>query len=327
MMKRLFVVVAWLALAPASLHSSVILNDAFNYPEGAVVTAPATLWTNHSGTVGQVDVTSGKLNLTGSETEDVNALLQGQPYSTTSTDSLYAKFTVNFSALPSGANGGYFAHFKDATTGFRAKVFATTNGAAAGLFRLGIASGSNLATNTFSPDLSLNQDYVVVIRLALNTAASTLWVNPAVETDSSVNAADTGAPINVTSFAFRQTSGMGTLTGDDLLVGTSFADVVSAVVVPQPAQIAMEPVSQEVFEGGNALFMVQVVGTPPLFIQWLKDDTNIVNATNAVLILPNVTASQAGLYQVVVSNAFGFSPSQRVTLTVNSLPQPPVRPH
>ena len=324
MMKRLFVAVASLALASASLRASVVLNEAFDYPDGAIVFAPATLWSTHSGTTGQVDVASGKLNLTQAEGEDINALLQGQPYSSPSTDSLYAKFMVNFSALPSGANGGYFAHFKDASTGFRAKVFATTNGAVTGLFRLGIAAASNLATNTFPQDLNPNQDYTVVIRWALDAGASTLWINPTAESDGSVNAADTGTPLNIVAFALRQTTSMGTLTVDDLSVGTSFADVIGAVVPPQPARIAIEPVNQEVFEGGTVLFMTQVAGTPPLFIQWLKDDLSIANATNAVLVLTNVTASQAGLYQVTVSNAYGFSPSQRVTLTVNTVPQPPV---
>jgi hypothetical protein len=322
MLRKLFIV-AVLAFAPASIRASIVLDEAFNYPDGAVVTAPGTLWTTHSGSVtGQVDVASGKLNLTGAETEDVNALLQGQPYSTNSTDSLYAKFTVNFSALPSGASGGYFAHFMVGSSTFRAKVFATTNAAAAGLFRLGISSGSNLATNTFPQDLNPNQDHTVVIRLALNTAASTLWINPTAETDSSVNAADTFTPINVASFAFRQTSGIGTLTVDDLVVGTSFADVVNAIVVPQPLAIAMQPSNQDVFEGGNALFMVQAVGTPPLLYQWQKGDTDIVNATNATLTLTNVTTSQAGAYRVIVSNSAGFTNSTDAILTV-TIPTPP----
>jgi hypothetical protein len=58
-----------------------------------------------------------------------------------------------------------------------------------------------------------------------------LWVNPGSETDAGATARDTAQPLNINDFAFRQSTGIGNLFVDNLIVGTTFADVVSA----QPA--------------------------------------------------------------------------------------------
>src|SRR5262245_42241589 len=98
------------AVLPTFLTSAApILVETFSYPDGPLVTGSAGKWASHSGTANQVDVASGKVNLTQAESEDVNAGLTGAPYTG---PTLYASFIVNFSTLPAGS-GGYFAHFKD----------------------------------------------------------------------------------------------------------------------------------------------------------------------------------------------------------------------
>ena len=58
-------------------------------------------------------------------------------------------------------------------------------------------------------------------------------------------------------------------------------------------------------------------GSPPLEYQWFFNETNLVaNATNADLVLSNVTAAAAGTYTVSVSNLLGGLISQPATLTV-----------
>ena len=133
--------------------ATTLFSDDFNsYADGSLVTVSGGVWANHSGTLGQVDVFSRGVNLTENESEDVNALISGGPYSS---GVLYYGLTVNFSALPSFAAGGYFAHFKDATTGFRARLFVTTTGAAPGTYRLGINNGSTPVSVIFPTDLTL----------------------------------------------------------------------------------------------------------------------------------------------------------------------------
>lgn len=59
--------------------------------------------------------------------------------------------------------------------------------------------------------------------------------------------------------------------------------------------------------------------------QWQFDGTNLVNATNSVLLLTNVQSANAGAYSVVVSNAFGantnFAALATAPTTITSVPQ------
>src|SRR5712671_2346634 len=164
-MKPTVIAVALSATLLTSSHAGVILSDSFSYTDGPLVTVSNARWNTHSGSAGQVEVAGARITLTQAESEDVNASLEGQPYGPSSGANLHARFVVNFSALPSG-DGTYFAHFKDNTaTGFRCRVFATTNAAASGSFRLGIAAAANTPT-TLPADLSLNTDYTAVVKLS-----------------------------------------------------------------------------------------------------------------------------------------------------------------
>jgi len=226
-------------LLAANAEAALVLDESFSYPDGPIVGAPGSTWTTHSGTAGQANVASGQLSLTESESEDVNAPLSGGPYTVASGAVLYSSFTVSFSALPSGG-GGYFAHFRDTGTGFRARVFASTTNAAPGSFRFGIgnSSGATATSGQIVTDVSLNTPYTIVTRYDVASGSSTIWLNPTAETDSNVTASDAPGAIDISSYAFRQSlatgSGMGTLTVDNLKVGTTFAEV-----VPEPSTFAL----------------------------------------------------------------------------------------
>ncbi|HUA66415.1 MAG TPA: immunoglobulin domain-containing protein [Alphaproteobacteria bacterium] len=86
-----------------------------------------------------------------------------------------------------------------------------------------------------------------------------------------------------------------------------------------PPFIITQPVGQIAPPGGTATFLVSAGGTQPLNYQWNFDGTNIVGATNSMLILSNVQPSQAGDYAVFISNAFGSTNSSSATLTVSSV--------
>ena len=120
--------------------AALLLNDSFSYPDGPLVTVSGGAWAHHSGSSGEVMVSSGRVLLSEANTEDVNASLAGQPYTSSGTTNVfYASFTVKFTSLPS-SGGAYFAHFKDSGSNFRARIWALTSGAATGKFRLGISS-------------------------------------------------------------------------------------------------------------------------------------------------------------------------------------------
>jgi hypothetical protein len=230
------VMAAWGVAGNAS--ATLILDEPFTYPDGSLTNVSAGLWLAHSATAGSVDVVSGQARLTASDREDVNCPLGGGPYTN---GTLYASFTVNFSALPSAA-GNFFAHFNAGA--FRGRVFATTAGAPAGKFRLGIANGASSPSPAIESDLSPGQDYGLVLRVGANPTASTLWIDPSSEASLSerADAVDATTPVPLSSFALRQDSGIGTLTVDGLKIGTTFADVV-----------AEAPIALEISQTGEGL--------------------------------------------------------------------------
>ncbi len=243
------------ALVAASSVQAQLLNESFNYANGALETVSSGAWTIHSGTTA-LNVDGGKALINqGDSTSglaDLNAPFAGAvTYDpTTSSDSLYYGLTVNFSSLPN-AVGSYFAHFKSSTTAneFYGRLGASTEGAGAGSFRLAISSeGWNAATTTESPtDLALDTDYRVVVKYDMSTDRATMWVNPVNEGSTSVVSTDAPGYLAgslIGQFAIRQGTSTGSPTGfpgmltvDDILVGTSFAAV--ATPVPEPEEWAV----------------------------------------------------------------------------------------
>ncbi|MDD5141210.1 MAG: immunoglobulin domain-containing protein [Verrucomicrobiales bacterium] len=104
-------------------------------------------------------------------------------------------------------------------------------------------------------------------------------------------------------------------------VSNAYGAIVSSnallTVLVLPPFITTQPTSQTVYPGGLGTFTVTADGTSPLNYQWSFNDTNLVGATNATLVLTNVQANQVGDYSVLVSNLYGSTNSVAVTLTVN----------
>lgn len=69
----------------------------------------------------------------------------------------------------------------------------------------------------------------------------------------------------------------------------------------QPA-ITKQPVAQTVAAGTNVTFSVTATGTG-LAYQWRRGGSNLIGKTDPTLTLPNAQAGDAGLYDVLVSNA------------------------
>lgn len=248
-------ILAVVILAAAQARASVYLSENFNgYADGALVGNTGSGWQGFSGTAGTLGVVSGAATLTSSLSQDAGTNFDGGTAHIS--DAIYASFDVTLGALPTGnqsfgGNGTYFFMFKDSgTSNFRSRVWVTTNNAASGSFRIGIANGSAVLTNTDTPnpvfvgtDLSLGTTYKIAVKLDQTGAAPvcTLWLNPTTESSANVIASDTFANtlLGVTSIALRQataTVGAGSERVDNILVGTTFADVIA---VPEPSTIML----------------------------------------------------------------------------------------
>jgi len=95
-----------------------------------------------------------------------------------------------------------------------------------------------------------------------------------------------------------------------------------------PPQITSQPANQTVTQSGSATFTVAAAGTAPLSYRWqfngtdLTDNAHIIGSQSNSLTLANLQVSDAGGYQVVVTNAYGSTNSAVATLTVDTCVSP-----
>jgi hypothetical protein len=83
--------------------------------------------------------------------------------------------------------------------------------------------------------------------------------------------------------------------------------------------ITAEPQSQRGLIAQKQTFSVTAQTCfPPLYYQWLFHGTNLLSATNTLLVLLSPTLDQAGPYSVVVSNSYGAVTSIVATLTLDA---------
>ncbi len=92
-----------------------------------------------------------------------------------------------------------------------------------------------------------------------------------------------------------------------------------AVLIPPTITQQPQPVAASL--GAPAQFTVVASGTRPLAYQWRKDGIELPGESSATLRLSAVEISDAGTYDVIVSNAGGAATSEGALLTV-SVPQP-----
>ena len=87
----------------------------------------------------------------------------------------------------------------------------------------------------------------------------------------------------------------------------------------EPPVILEDPQSQAVCEGWSAVFTVEAYGAN-LQYQWRKNQQDLDGETDGTLVLDSVSISDAGDYDVVVSNDAGSVESAIATLTVDTGP-------
>jgi len=115
----------------------------------------------------------------------------------------------------------------------------------------------------------------------------------------------------------------GTLSGIGVVAiftGAGSWDYENLLISATDPFIVTQPTNQSVPMGGTALFTVAATGAPTLNYQWQFNGTNMPGATNSALPFVNVQPSNAGPYQVVLSNVYESVTSSVVTLDVTGVP-------
>ena len=119
---------------------------------------------------------------------------------------------------------------------------------------------------------------------------------------------------NVLAVETHQTAG----DTNDMVFGLS---LLATTQFPVVFTDSTQPTNRNVVAGQPTTFAAEVIGSPPLSYQWYKDGQPISGATNATFTINSVLASDAGSYQVRVSNSVSTDvPSRSAILTVGGEP-------
>lgn len=227
-------VLAVALLAAAQARASTFINEQFTYSDGDLTNVSSGLWITYSGNPA-INVVSGMAVVNDAllgNTADDGITFGG----THSNDVLYGAFDVNWVTVPKGA-GSYFALFKNSSTFFDPRIWATNN---AGSVRLGISNGSGTPATFWASDIAVGGTHRIVFKLDQTGAniASSMWLDPATEGSTSISGTDVFASGTLlVAFGLRQNSsstGVGKVYVDNLIVGTTFGDV-----IPEPSTVML----------------------------------------------------------------------------------------
>ncbi len=87
-----------------------------------------------------------------------------------------------------------------------------------------------------------------------------------------------------------------------------------------PPSITQEPPAETLVGYGKTLTVPALVsGTPPLYYQWKHEGTNVPGQNDTTLILPSATFANAGIYQLIVTNAYGQTNTTQAQVTVGAI--------
>src|SRR5438093_2904717 len=87
-------------------------------------------------------------------------------------------------------------------------------------------------------------------------------------------------------------------------------------IIPGRPVIHGQPPRRRVASGTTVEFSLVVSGAKPVSYQWRRDGMSLPGATNALLVMSNVTLLDSGNYSLLVTNAVGCSVSAAGLLTV-----------
>lgn len=308
-------------------NTNVVAVDYFNYDNsGALDSVADNYWQHLSGIIGQLQVGDDVATVSDGDTENLEAGLLGGSYKTNSGTVLYYSVVVNMNQLPTG-DGSYIVMFNDGsgnTADVEDCLVTTTNDAAPGDYRLGIANasgGTGLTATIFPLDLVPGNNYTVITSLVLSNGFSTLWISPTNESSTAVTnttpAATATNLFNIADIELRESGeDEGVINVGNLIAGTTFDSVfyppaANPDVVAVTENSSANLINPLINDGGSGLSLVSV--SPD------SNGTAAISGTNVTFTPVNDFVGTSTIGYTIVDNV-GNTSSSTITVTVTNIP-------
>jgi len=174
--------------------------------------------------------------------------------------------------------------------------------------------------------LTLTNSGTTALAWTLTNSASWLSVSP-VSGNLSPGGLSSTTTVSLNVIASNLVAGnyISSMWFTNLNDGTGQSRLFTLTVITPPT-ITNSPISQSVLMGAAAEFTVGAMGGTPITFQWQKGGTNLTDSGNisgsitAALTITNVSSTNVGSYEVVVSNAAGAitsTPPAMLTITLS----------
>ncbi len=281
-----------------------------------------------------------------------NAAIANEPYWSNTRGTI--GMSQNDAANPNSATSGFYFNLKDNTyldaaggTGFT--VFGRVLGSGMTVVD---ALGAVPTWNTGTDANGVQKLNLPLQNFALGSGATLIQLNNYLVLNSirslplypSTANADTILALSVTANSNPAVATV-TISGSALVVtpvaasGTTFVTIRVAdtdgnyadgivpvsIIAPSAPSIINQPANMTMPAGSTAVISVNATGYPLPSYQWHKNGVDIVGATDANLLLRNISATDAANYSVTIINLQGFVVSTAATLTVASTSADPGR--
>lgn len=294
-----------------AVHADTTYTDAFDYPDGPIVSALQSPWIHTSGSENEIPVSGNTLQLNATGSEDIRVPLDPGD---TAPGSWFARFTLSVDAEPSNS-GAYFAHFISGSRTFRGRLLVRSP--EAGEVQVGIASdgsASVFADTTLQPGTS----HTLVIAYHSGTGRTELWIDPESGDPPLIDILPSGAGVEPSGFAWRQAAGIGSLIVDDLVIATTLAEALETD--SRQPWIVQHPASTGIVSGADAVLNAQVRSVSPTEYQWWFHDNPIPGATEPTLRLESAGPGDSGDYWIEAGNPFGRIQSRKARIVIEPDP-------
>ncbi len=290
------------------LHSYFDGTSILNLPGNAPTTQATGNAINGAGLiVGNINPDGGAFFKAATFSNGTHTLLD-----LSSIEALFGSRTVS-EVLSVNSAGQMVGYVKDAGSSPFAKAYAPFLYANGSVLNLG-GLGGNMAS---AKDISNNGLIVGTASVADGSSHAFVFVNGGmVDLNSVISSGGTGWVLTSAN-ALNDT---GVIVGEGMKDGVQHAFLLRPTTDNLPPTVNFAPVGTNIFAGQSFTLGVGASGSGTLTYQWQHAGTNLPAATNSSYSVAHATVDDAGAYRVLVSNAFGTTPSDSATVQVKVLP-------